>query len=327
MKKRPHSTPHDSLFKRFLRDSETARDFLDIHLPPALRHLCDLSTLHLESGSFVEDNLRASYSDILYSLQTSKGEGYIYVVIEHQSTPDSHMAFRLLRYALAAMQQHLDRGHKALPLVIPMLFYHGSISPYPFSLCWLDEFPPDSPAKQLYLGAFPLVDVTDIPDDAILQHRRIALLELVQKHIRQRDLSHILQQLVEVVLMGYTDHQQFKTLFTYMSLHGNSADPDNFIDQLVERLPQYEDTLMTIAEYLKQKGREEGKQRWLQQGQQEGLQEGLQAGEHREACRIALMMLENGMDTETVLRMTRLSADELATLARQARQSPPPLSP
>lgn len=59
--------------------------------------------------------------------------------------------------------------------------------------------------------------------------------------------------------MGYTDHQQFKMLFTYMSLHGNSADPDNFIDQLVERLPQYEDTLMTIAEYLKQKGREEGK--------------------------------------------------------------------
>lgn len=323
MKKRPHSTPHDSLFKRFLRDSETARDFLDIHLPPALRQLCDLSTLHLESGSFVEDNLRASYSDIIYSLHTSKGEGYIYVVIEHQSTPDSHMAFRLLRYALAAMQQHLDRGHKALPLVIPMLFYHGSISPYPFSLCWLDEFPPDSPAKQLYLGAFPLVDVTDIPDDAILQHRRIALLELVQKHIRQRDLSHILQQLVEVVLMGYTDHQQFKTLFTYMSLHGNSADPENFIDQLVERLPQYEDTLMTIAEYLKQKGREEGKQRWLQ----EGLNEGLQAGEHREACRIALMMLENGMDTETVLRMTRLSADELATLARQARQSSPPLNP
>ena len=42
MKKRPHSTPHDSLFKRFLRDNETARDFLDIHLPPALRQLCDL---------------------------------------------------------------------------------------------------------------------------------------------------------------------------------------------------------------------------------------------------------------------------------------------
>jgi predicted transposase YdaD len=36
------------------------------------------------------------------------------------------MAFRLLRYALAAMQRHLDAGHKELPLVIPMLFYHAA---------------------------------------------------------------------------------------------------------------------------------------------------------------------------------------------------------
>lgn len=42
------------------------------------------------------------------------------------------MAFRLMRYATAAMQRHLDAGHKTLPLVIPMLFYHGAKSPYPF---------------------------------------------------------------------------------------------------------------------------------------------------------------------------------------------------
>lgn len=41
------------------------------------------------------------------------------------------MAFRLMRYATAAMQHHLDAGHKTLPLVIPMLFYHGQQSPYP----------------------------------------------------------------------------------------------------------------------------------------------------------------------------------------------------
>jgi predicted transposase YdaD len=27
-----------------------------------------------------------------------------------------------------------------------------------------------------------------VPDDDIMQHRRVALLELIQKHIRQRDL-------------------------------------------------------------------------------------------------------------------------------------------
>ncbi|MFK9842543.1 Rpn family recombination-promoting nuclease/putative transposase, partial [Escherichia coli] len=85
-------------------------------------------------------SLRAWYSDVLWSLKTASGEGYIYVVIEHQSSPDAQMAFRLMRYAIAAMQRHLDAGHDRLPLVIPVLFYHGLVSPYPFSLRWLDEF-------------------------------------------------------------------------------------------------------------------------------------------------------------------------------------------
>ncbi|WP_285277479.1 Rpn family recombination-promoting nuclease/putative transposase, partial [Escherichia coli] len=111
----------------FLYHPDTARDFLDIYLPSTLRELCDLQTLKLESGSFIEDSLRASYSDVLWSLKTKEGDGYIYVVIEHQSSPDAHMAFRLMRYAMAAMQRHLDDGHKTLPLVIPMLFYHGAL--------------------------------------------------------------------------------------------------------------------------------------------------------------------------------------------------------
>lgn len=65
--------------------------------------------------------MRAYYSDILYSLKTRAGNGYIYALIEHQSSPDRHMAFRLMRYAIAAMQRHLDAGHDTLPLVIPVL--------------------------------------------------------------------------------------------------------------------------------------------------------------------------------------------------------------
>ncbi|STD93087.1 transposase [Escherichia coli] len=39
------------------------------------------------------------------------------------------MAFRMMRYSIAAMQNHLDAGYKELPLVIPMLFYHDCRSP------------------------------------------------------------------------------------------------------------------------------------------------------------------------------------------------------
>ncbi|HGJ5884366.1 Rpn family recombination-promoting nuclease/putative transposase, partial [Arsenophonus sp.] len=53
---------HDSLFKKFLGDITIARDFLKIHLPEKLRQLCDFSTLGMESGSFIEPDLRSQCS-------------------------------------------------------------------------------------------------------------------------------------------------------------------------------------------------------------------------------------------------------------------------
>ncbi len=280
------------VFKQFLYHPDTARDFLDIYLPSTLRELCDLQTLKLESGSFIEDSLRASYSDVLWSLKTNEGDGYIYVVIEHQSSPDAHMAFRLMRYAMAAMQRHLDAGHKTLPLVIPMLFYHGALSPYPFSLCWLDEFDDPIVARQLYSATFPLVDITVIPDDEIMQHRRIALLELMQKHIRKRDLMGLVEQLVSLLATGYANDSQLKTLFNYMMQFGNTPHVDKFIREVAQRVPQQKESLMTIAEVLQQEAKQQ------------------------EALRIAQMMLANGISHEIILKITGLSAKDL--LSRQA---------
>lgn len=60
---------------------------------------------------------------------TISDDGYIHLLLEHQSSADKNITFRQLRYAVTAMQRHLEAGHKKLPLVIPVLFYHGSRSP------------------------------------------------------------------------------------------------------------------------------------------------------------------------------------------------------
>ncbi|WP_213134140.1 Rpn family recombination-promoting nuclease/putative transposase [Citrobacter sp. FP75] len=307
------ATPHDAIFKTFLNHPATARDFLQLHLPESLRTLCDLETLQLESGSFIEDDLRAYYSDVLWSLKTREGDGYIYTIIEHQSTADAHMAFRLIRYAIAVMQRHLDAGHKKLPLVIPLLFYHGTASPYPYSLCWLDEFEDPKVARQLYATAFPLVDVTVIPDDEIMQHRRMALLELIQKHIRKRDLMGLVEKLVILLVKGHANDNQLKALFNYLMQAGDSARFSEFIHQVTERLPQQKERLMTIAERLRQEGHMKGLQEGLQEGLQTGLQTGLRQGKREEALRIATTMQADGIDRLTILRITGLIPEDLAT--------------
>ena len=289
------STPHDAVFKSFLRHPDTARDFIDIHLPAPLRKLCDLTTLKLEPNSFIDEDLRQYYSDLLWSVKTQEGAGYIYVVTEHQSKPEELMAFRMMRYSIAAMQNHLDAGYKELPLVIPMLFYHGCRSPYPYSLCWLDEFAEPAIARKIYSSAFPLVDITVVPDDEIMQHRKMALLELIQKHIRQRDLLGLVDQIVSLLVTGNTNDRQLKALFNYVLQTGDAQRFRAFIGEITERAPQEKEKLMTIADRLREEGRNDG----------------LILGKREEALRIAQEMLERGLDRELVLMVTRLSPDDL----------------
>ncbi|MDM2944792.1 Rpn family recombination-promoting nuclease/putative transposase [Citrobacter sp. Cm038] len=308
MKKSPTSTPHDALFKTFLKYPETARDFIEIHLPSRLRTLCDLTTLELKPASFIEENLRAYYSDVLWSMKTSEGDGYIYVVIEHQSSPDTHMAFRLMRYAIAAMQSHLDAGHDTLPLVVPMLFYHGIDTPYPFSLCWLDEFDNPALAHQLYLSAFPLVDITVVPDDDIMQHRRVALLELMQKHIRRRDLMGLADKVASLLTTGTTNDSQLKALFNYLLIqHGHKPRFSRFMRKLAQQVPGYKESTMNIVEKIRRAGQRKG----LREGMQRGLEKGLAEGRREEALRIAGSMLEDGLPRELIVRITGLSEDDV----------------
>ncbi|MDK2373813.1 Rpn family recombination-promoting nuclease/putative transposase [Serratia fonticola] len=295
-------TLHDAVFKQFLTHPDTARDFLELHLPPALLQFCDLNTLKLESGSFIESGLRAYYSDVLYSLHTEQGEGYVYVLLEHQSSPDKHMAFRLVRYAIAAMHRHLEAGHDQLPLVIPMLFYHGQVTPYPYTMSWLEEFSEPELARQLYAGHFPLVDVTVIPDDDIMQHRRMAILELLQKHVRLRDLAELKEQLVTLLLAGYTTKEQLISLINYMLQVGSTTEPGVLIHELARRAPQHEEELMTIAEYLKQQG--------IEIGIEIGIEKGREA-----VLKIASSMLADGFDRAQVMKLTGLSADDLAKIS------------
>lgn len=305
-KKNSTPTPHDATFRQFLSQPDIARNFMELHLPAELRAICDLSTLKLESGSFVEDDLRQYFSDILYSLKTSNGDGYIHVLVEHQSTPDRHMAFRLMRYAVAAMHRHLEAGHKQLPLVIPVLFYTGKRSPYPYSTRWLDEFEDPSLAENLYGSTFPLVDVTVIPDEEIMGHRSMAALTLLQKHIHQRDIATLTDRLATLLMADYLSSPQVTALIHYLLQAGESADSEAFVRELAQRVPQHGDALMTIAQQLEQKGIEKG----IQLGEQRGIEKGRNEGK----LEVARTMLQNGIDRNTVMKMTGLSEDELSQI-------------
>lgn len=284
------SAPHDKIFKQFLTNLDTARAFLKVHLPPAFLKVCRLDTLKLVSGSFIDMDQRELRSDIYYSMKTVTGNSNIYCVIEHQSSPHRHMPYRMLRYVVAGMQPYYDARHEQLPLVIPILFYHGRKRPYPNALHLRKELNVPSLAVGLYNSGFLLVDVTAISDSEIMKHKGVALLEFMQKNIFQRDFSAYFEQLVTLLQSDYYTEGQRTASIEYILRAGDTTDPTSFIRMLVKALPQDEELIMTMAQRFKLEGRQE------------------------EVRRIARALLHEGVHASMVRRVTGLSQSELKRL-------------
>ena len=76
-------------------------------LPANLATKIDFSTLTVLSSHFVDDDLQDCESDLLFSATLNEAEALIYVLVEHQSTVDWNMPFRLLRYMANAWEQYV----------------------------------------------------------------------------------------------------------------------------------------------------------------------------------------------------------------------------
>ncbi|HGJ5883169.1 Rpn family recombination-promoting nuclease/putative transposase [Arsenophonus sp.] len=289
MSKKFTPMPHDAVFRRFLSEKETAKDFFDIWLPHEIKSLCDFDSLKVESGSFIDSEMKNYQSDILYSVSTSKGSGYIYVLIEHQSNPDK-----------------FESGHKELPLVFLILFYCGEQSPHPYSTNWLDCFHDGKLAERIYTQQFKLADFTMLDDGDIMQHKRMAQLTLIQKHIRRRDMTELLDSIVKLLSYNYYTDNQVITMFNYLIQEGNAKKPMEFITEIARQSEKHEGALMTIAQGIREEG--------IKQGMQQGKLEGRQEGKFEAQLEIAKQMLITGMDRQSVMKFTGLTDAEMSNL-------------
>jgi len=119
------ATPHDALFKAAFSQVAYAAEELRHVLPPELVAVMDFSTLQVEPGSFIDEALRARYTDLLYSLEIAGCDARIYVLFEHQSSGERWMALRLLRYMIEIWDDCIADGATVLPVIIPVVLHHG----------------------------------------------------------------------------------------------------------------------------------------------------------------------------------------------------------
>ena len=73
---------------------------MQVALPPTRRGDFNRPTLTLLEGTFLDDTLCESESDLLYEVEYigTQETVWLYLLFEHQSSPDAWMRFRLLKY-------------------------------------------------------------------------------------------------------------------------------------------------------------------------------------------------------------------------------------
>ena len=120
-------TPHDALFKFAFSKAEHAIGELRSVLPPALVVQIDWDSLDLRPGSLIDTALEQTHSDVVWSLQLGGRSAFLYVLLEHQSTVDALMPFRLLKYMVGLwdgwLAEHPDA--KTLPVIVPIVVHHS----------------------------------------------------------------------------------------------------------------------------------------------------------------------------------------------------------
>ena len=89
---------NDEIIRGAFENLLVAREFFEIHLPAHLQSLISIKTLKMEKDSFVDKDLKKSIVDILFSVKVGDIKGYLFLLLEHQSTPKHDMALELFKY-------------------------------------------------------------------------------------------------------------------------------------------------------------------------------------------------------------------------------------
>ncbi|MDR1535430.1 MAG: Rpn family recombination-promoting nuclease/putative transposase, partial [Planctomycetota bacterium] len=126
---------HDSYAKHILADPELAADLLRGYLDPGLTEQLDLEHLVCEPTEYVDDRLGKHVGDLRFSvpLLGNNQRAEVFLIMEHQSTPDPFFSLRALRYLVDALAARVDAlgkpsaNLKTLPYAIVVVLYNGKM--------------------------------------------------------------------------------------------------------------------------------------------------------------------------------------------------------
>ncbi|MCL5260462.1 MAG: Rpn family recombination-promoting nuclease/putative transposase [Gammaproteobacteria bacterium] len=347
---------HDSFIKNMMSNRKVACEFFASHLPEKIKTAVDLDNIKSEPGILIDESLRSKFTDLLYSAEFNHEIGYFVLLIEHLSTPDQLIPFRILEYTVGVMRDHIKRSkEKRLPLVYPMIIYSGN-RPYNHSTDLFDLFGEHKAlAREVLWQPYHLIDYHRISDEELRRFTWYGVVALLMKHVYDLNIEPSLREVFRSLSFEQqNDPYYVNTMFSYI-IETREIDLDALRDIAKAELTNLDEVkIMTLADRLREEGRqqavretmtladrlrEEGRKeavretmtladRLREEGRQEAIrdtmnladrlrEEGRQQAAQETIQIIARRLIKQGLTAEQIVIATGLSADEVSVLMRE----------
>ncbi|WP_192485104.1 MULTISPECIES: Rpn family recombination-promoting nuclease/putative transposase [Cysteiniphilum] len=300
-KKDLNKPKYDEFVKFNLEQRDIAEELIRQILPQELSNLAESDKMQLEPSEHIDPELRKLISDVLWSIPIKGKKAYIYFLIEHESGLKGHdlLPFRFHKYVIRIMEKHLSKGNDRLPIVMPILLYHGTKEKYPHSVSIFDCFESKTLAQKYAFNDIRLIDLTVMSDDEIAKQGFRFFFELVLKYARDKELAKRLVELLEShpELANYFDGKDFKKAFVNL-LMSLDLDSEYVASETLKKLDNLTGVdIMTL------------RQQWEEKAQQQGLLKGKQE--------TARTMLADGLSVDMVGKYTSLDLDTVLKLKKE----------
>jgi predicted transposase YdaD len=293
--------PHDLMVHAVLSDLAEATSFLQAHLSEEVSRALNWSTLTLLESTFVDEDLRGSEADLLYEVEHVSGEAslWVYMLLEHQSTPDRWMRFRLLKYCCRIWDQSFrdQPEQRELRAIVPLVFYQGERS-WSYSSEFADLF---AESVRHWPGvprfSHGLIDQSGLQPDEVQGDLKAQIMQWVMMAAYHpalawmEQVARLLGSLSSLPPSGGINYVRIFVLYILATQEPEAA--QSFREVLRRHAPEVGDDLMTYAQELLEKGRLEERVRMI-----EGL-------------------LREGMEWPVIERVTGVNEAQFQTLKQQ----------
>jgi predicted transposase/invertase (TIGR01784 family) len=315
---------HDRFIKLMMTNQKVVREFFEENLPEKIKSIINFDSIKPEKESFVKDDLDEQAADILFSADFGDKRGYLYVLIEHQSSPSEMLPFRILKYIVSIMEDHLKKEEtNVLPIVFPICLYNGWRN-YHFSTDIFELFGDRKDlARELMFKPFELINLAEISDEKLKEKLMYGIVAYAMKHIYEKNILQVVKVILDrakcLDLEKDSENDYICSVLLYL-MDAGEADRQEFINTVnAAGLPTISEVkIMTLAEQFRQEGEQKGRQEGLLLGLEQGMEKGMERGKlegKTEALKtFAFNLFEHGMTIAQIAKFTGLSVWDVEQL-------------